>query len=69
MPQDAAYALALRICPLANRHVLVSTYVQSVVSVIVDLILVVLPIPSVVKNIMDRKTRTSVIAILVLGVA
>jgi hypothetical protein len=68
MPQNAAYALALRICPLANRHVLISTYVQSVVSVIVDMILVILPIPSIVKTIMDRKTRTSVIGIMVLGV-
>jgi hypothetical protein len=68
MPQDAAYALALHICPLANKHVLISTYVQSVVSVIVDLILVLLPIPSIMKTIMDRKTRTSIIGILVLGV-
>ncbi|KAF2416993.1 hypothetical protein EJ08DRAFT_703515 [Tothia fuscella] len=68
MPQDAAYALALRICPLANKHVLISTYIQSVVSVIVDFILVLLPIPSIMKSIMDRRTRTSIIGILVLGV-
>jgi hypothetical protein len=68
MPQDAAYALALRICPLANKHVLISTYVQSIVSVIVDFILVLLPIPSIMKTIMDRKTRTSIIGILLLGV-
>jgi hypothetical protein len=68
MPQDTAYALALRICPLANWHVYVSTYVQSVMSVIVDLILVLLPIPSIMKTIMDRKTRTSIIGVMVLGV-
>jgi hypothetical protein len=68
MPQDAAYALALHKCPLANKHVLISTYIQSVVSVIVDFILVLLPIPSIVKTIMDRKTRTSVIGFMVLGV-
>jgi hypothetical protein len=68
MAQDAAYALSIHTCSLANQYVFISTYVQSVVSVIVDLILVFLPIPSIVKTIMDRKTRRSIIGILVLGV-
>jgi hypothetical protein len=69
MPQDNAYAIALRICPLANEPLRVSTYIQSVISVIVDWSLVLLPVPSVLKTIMDRKTRISIIGILILGVA
>jgi hypothetical protein len=67
MPPNSASAVAAGRCSLANEHNKVSTYLQSVTSVIIDWILVLLPIPSVFGTIMDRKTRFSIIAILLLG--
>jgi hypothetical protein len=69
MPQDAALALALNLCPLVNQPLLISTYIQSVMGVVVDWILVLLPIPAVTKTIMDKKTRISIVGILILGAA
>jgi hypothetical protein len=45
----------------------ISTYLQSATNVVIDWILVLLPIPSILEAILDRKTRFSIIGILLLG--
>jgi hypothetical protein len=68
MPLDSASAIVGGQCLfLSNRSVLVTTYLQSAANVVVDWTLVLLPIPSVLGGIMNRKTRLSIISILVLG--
>jgi hypothetical protein len=69
MPQDTAVALVEGKCAFTNRGLLISTYTQSTTSVIIDWILVLLPIPAIFEEIMDRKTRLSIIGILLLGAA
>jgi hypothetical protein len=67
MPLDSALAIATGKCTIPTHTLFISTYIQSSTSVLVDWILVLLPIPSVLRAIMDRKTRISVIGILFLG--
>jgi hypothetical protein len=67
LPQDSAAAIVAGKCAVSNQGIMISSYVQSVTNVIVDWILVLLPIPSVFEAIMDRRTRLSIIAILLLG--
>jgi hypothetical protein len=69
MPRDTALALVEGKCTATNKGLIISTYIQSATSVIVDWILVLLPIPSIFKEIMDMKTRLSIIGILLLGAA
>src|ERR1700761_6626649 len=59
MAQDVPFATVTGQCPGANHGGLISTYVQSVTNMVVDWILVLVPSPSVVGAIMDRKTRLS----------
>jgi hypothetical protein len=54
-------------CSLTNRRLFISAYMQSATNVIVDWVFVLLPIPSVLGAIIDRKTRFSIISILFLG--
>jgi hypothetical protein len=68
MPLDNAFAIVTGKCFPLDNGLLISSYVQSATNVIVDWILVLLPIPSVLGSIMDRKTRLSIISILLLGV-
>jgi hypothetical protein len=68
MPLETAYAIATRKCSLMNYGILVSSYLQSAGNLVVDWILVLLPIPSVLGLIMDKKTRLSIISILFLGI-
>jgi hypothetical protein len=67
-PSETSLAIATGKCQLRDYHgLLVSTYLQSATNVAVDWILVLLPIPSVLGAFMERKTRLSIISILVLG--
>jgi hypothetical protein len=66
-PTHVAPAVIAGKCALANRAVYINTYVQTTVNVIIDWVLVLLPIPSVLGVIMDKKTRVSLIVILILG--
>jgi hypothetical protein len=67
MPLGVAAAIATGKCSLANHGLRITGYMQSATNVIVDWILVLLPIPSVLGGIMDRKTRLSILGILLLG--
>jgi hypothetical protein len=68
MPLDAAFAIVTGRCDLVDSKLLhVSTYLQSSMNVATDLTLVLLPIPSIFGAIMDRRTRLSVIGILIVG--
>jgi hypothetical protein len=68
MPSQNAFAITTGKCStMGKTFLLVSTYLQCATNVLVDWILVLLPIPSVLGSIMDRKTRLSIISILVFG--
>jgi hypothetical protein len=66
-PLNSAAAIAMGNCTIATYSNLIITYLQSTANVVVDWILVLLPIPSVLGAIMDRRTRLSIISILMLG--
>lgn len=67
MPPDVAAAIVADRCSLSNKGLIVSTYLQSVTSVVIDWIVVLLPIPSIFGVIIDKRTRLSIIGILLLG--
>lgn len=67
MPLDSASAIVMGKCSIATHFDLVVMYLQSAANVVVDCILVLLPIPSVLGSIMDRRTRISIIGILTIG--
>jgi hypothetical protein len=69
MPMETASALATGKCAVSKQGIEVSTYIQSATNVVTDCVLVVLPIRSVLGTIMDKKTRFSIIGILILGAA
>jgi hypothetical protein len=66
-PLQSASAIVAGKCFLTTHYVFITTYLQSTANVVVDWTLVILPIPSVLGTIMDRRTRLSVIGILILG--
>jgi hypothetical protein len=68
MPLDAAAAIVTGRCNFTGSKLLLgSTYLQNSMNVAADLTLVLLPIPSIFGAIMDRRTRLSVIGILLVG--
>jgi hypothetical protein len=67
MPLNSASAIAMGKCSILTYRNLVITYLQSAANVVVDLLFVLLPIPSIIKTIMDRRTRIAIIGILFLG--
>jgi hypothetical protein len=68
MPLDAPYGIATGKCDLVdNRGLLVSEYLQSATNVVADWTMVLLPIPTVLAEIIDKRTRLSIISILLIG--
>jgi hypothetical protein len=67
MPAHLAAALADSRCMGTNSALKGTSYAAGSINVVVDWTLVLLPLPSILKNTMDTRTRVSILLILLLG--